>query len=76
MKKYTLVLASLFLLIILGNIDAASFDCRKATSEVEKMICEDQTLSNTDEELAALYASISPLFVASQRFRQACSQSP
>ncbi|AFM24862.1 lysozyme inhibitor LprI family protein [Desulfomonile tiedjei] len=56
MKIHTLVPGIFLLLIITGNIHAASFDCEKATSEAEKLICADQTLSKSDEDLAALYA--------------------
>lgn len=34
---------------------SASFDCRKAENEVEKMICADAKLSKLDEELAEVY---------------------
>lgn len=34
---------------------AASFDCRKAVSVVEKLICSDKTLSALDDELAEVY---------------------
>lgn len=34
---------------------AASFDCAKAQSEVEKLICADAELSKLDEDLAAAY---------------------
>lgn len=36
---------------------AASFDCTKATTKVEKMICADAELSKLDEEMARVYAS-------------------
>jgi uncharacterized protein len=36
---------------------AQSFDCRKATTDVEKMICADKTLSKLDEELAQVFAA-------------------
>lgn len=34
---------------------AASFDCAKATSKVEKMICSDKELSKLDDQLAQTY---------------------
>ncbi|MDH5216150.1 MAG: lysozyme inhibitor LprI family protein [Gammaproteobacteria bacterium] len=34
---------------------AASFDCTKASSEVEVIVCEDKEVSNLDERMAALY---------------------
>jgi uncharacterized protein len=48
-------------LIVLGWLalsfaaQAASFDCVKAVSKVEKLICADSELSKLDEELAAAY---------------------
>jgi len=56
MKIHNLILGTFLLLIIAGSIDAASFDCGKATSEVEKLICSDVLLSKSDDDLAALYA--------------------
>jgi len=49
------------ILILLGGLmlslpsHAATFDCGKAQSKVEKMICADADLSRLDEELAAAY---------------------
>ena len=37
------------------EIDTASFDCGKATSEVEKLICSDDELSKLDESLNKAY---------------------
>ncbi len=34
---------------------AASFDCRRAATETEKLICNDPQLSRSDEEMAASY---------------------
>lgn len=46
------------LLIVIQTIPAysASFDCKKAKTAVEKMICSDESLSKLDEELAKVYA--------------------
>lgn len=41
-----------------GNIHAASFDCSKATSEVEKLICGDAELSKLDETLIMTYQRV------------------
>jgi uncharacterized protein len=46
-----LVLAAFFLLLTAATIHAASFDCEKSTSEVEKLICADDELSKLDEAL-------------------------
>jgi uncharacterized protein len=72
MKMPNLILSIFFLLIIAGNVHAASFDCGKAASRVETLICEDHTLSKTDEELAVLYAktlkqAADPLLVKKQQ---------
>ncbi|OQX05804.1 MAG: hypothetical protein BWK76_26985 [Desulfobulbaceae bacterium A2] len=37
-------------------VHAASFDCTKATTEVEKLICGNEWASRKDEELARVYA--------------------
>jgi uncharacterized protein len=36
-------------------VHAASFDCQKAASPIEKLICHDPQLSKNDEDLAAAY---------------------
>ncbi len=40
-----------------GAVQAASFDCAKAQSKVEKLICADAELSKLDEDLAAAYVA-------------------
>jgi len=47
--------ATLLLLLAPGLAAAASFDCHKAASKVEKMICADPALSRLDEQLADEY---------------------
>jgi len=51
--KYILCLVGLFVLALPAK--AASFDCAKATTTVEKVICGDVKLSKLDEELDAAY---------------------
>jgi len=52
------------LLIVLGGLTlsfaahAASFDCGKAQSTVEKMVCTDAELSRLDEEIAKVYGEV------------------
>ena len=41
-----------------GNTQAASFDCNKATTKVEMMICADAELSKLDEELNNKYVDV------------------
>ena len=55
MKIHCLTLGILFLLTFAVNIHAASFDCSKATSEVEKLICGDDELSKLDDSLNTAY---------------------
>jgi uncharacterized protein len=55
MKTQNLILGALFLLTISGAVHAASFDCEKATSEVEKLICGNEELSTLDESLSKAY---------------------
>ena len=43
---------------IAGNTRPASFDCSKATSEVEKLICGDAELSKLDETLTMTYQRV------------------
>jgi uncharacterized protein YecT (DUF1311 family) len=55
MKIHSLVFGTFLLFAIAGEINAASFDCKKATSEVEKIICSDDELSRLDESLNKVY---------------------
>lgn len=53
MKQITWVIFGWFTL--LTSAQAASFDCRKAASDVEKLICGDHVLSKYDEKLNFAY---------------------
>lgn len=44
-------------LVLHGAAQAASFDCAKAQSKVEKLICADAELSKLDEDLAVAYVA-------------------
>lgn len=44
-------------LVLSCTASAASFDCAKAQTRVEQMICDDPELSKLDEELAAAYST-------------------
>ena len=51
-----LLIVSIFIIIGLGKIGtAASFDCNKAKTDVEKGICNDPELSKLDSEIAEIY---------------------
>lgn len=43
-------------LLVSVSAHAASFDCAKVATKMEKLICGDQQLSKSDEELAAAYS--------------------
>jgi uncharacterized protein len=58
MKTHNLILCAFFLLTFAVDIDAASFDCSKATSEAEKLICGDEELSKLDESLKRVYLQV------------------
>jgi uncharacterized protein len=45
-------------LLLVLPIQAASFDCAKAQSKVEKLICDNQEISKLDEEIASLYSEV------------------
>ena len=54
MKRFVIALFS-FLVVALAH--AASFDCDKASTTVEKLICSNDKLSKLDDELAEIYSS-------------------
>jgi uncharacterized protein len=49
------ILAALYCVAISGTSFAAGFDCSKAASNVEKMICSDEVLSSLDSQLQKTY---------------------
>ncbi len=52
LNEFKMMLLSSFLI---GFASAASFDCQKASTDVEKRICSDTQLSVLDEDLAKVY---------------------
>lgn len=44
-------------LVLASSVHAASFDCAKAQTKVEKLICADAELSKLDESLSASYSA-------------------
>lgn len=55
MKIITIVASIFTSLSVCVSVSAASFDCKKATSKVEKTICDSNDLSKLDSELAETY---------------------
>lgn len=51
-------IAWLFCCLILTTADAASFDCAKAQSKIEHMVCDTQRVSKIDDELGAIYQDV------------------
>ena len=60
MKKIHISTFLLFItsLCISGSVSAASFDCNKASTPVERVICADPNLSNLDEQMKAIYTPL------------------
>lgn len=48
----------ILLLAVSGSASAASFDCNKASTFVEKAICSDKTLGELDDALSSNYKSM------------------
>ncbi|MDR1451791.1 MAG: lysozyme inhibitor LprI family protein [Helicobacteraceae bacterium] len=46
---------SFFFALIATSLSAASFDCQKTATEVEKLICSNEELSKLDVELEKVY---------------------
>lgn len=53
------------------NLHAASFDCAKAASKVEKMICNHDVLSDLDEQLSITYKAAVESSLDRNAFREA-----
>jgi len=51
--RYAVIALSLLSLAAIAQ--AASFDCKNASIKVEKLMCSNQRLSNSSEELMSVY---------------------
>lgn len=58
LRWYLLALAASSGLSTIAQAGEASFDCIKATTSIEKMICADQELSSLDKELNNIYRNL------------------
>lgn len=58
MKQTALIVFGWLTLMLGITAHAASFDCAKAGTKVEKMICADAELSKMDEEIAKIYGEL------------------
>ncbi|MHA6847054.1 lysozyme inhibitor LprI family protein [Ralstonia syzygii] len=54
----TIALAALTITLSTAAIAGPSFNCAKASSNVEKMICADQTLSDADSVIGDMYKEV------------------
>jgi hypothetical protein len=64
--KSSILGAVLFIIGIIvpfGDVQAASFDCNKAKTRIEKRICSDPALSKADEQLAIAYSETLKAFI-------------
>lgn len=59
MKKIFLVFLVYF--TFYSNVFAASFDCSKASTDVEKLICSNSDLSSIDDDVSLLYSQANKL---------------
>ena len=61
LQYFRLVGLALLLSVGIGSVgQAASFDCTKATTEIEIAICADPRLSELDESIASVYFGLNP----------------
>jgi len=51
----TVIFMSFTILVAATYVSGGGFDCSKATTSVEKLICSDETVSKLDDELAKVY---------------------
>lgn len=58
MNKVMLLAMGALSSLLGSNAHAASFDCRKASTDIEQMICDTPSLSRRDEQLAAAFKSL------------------
>src|SRR5438874_1596838 len=54
-NNYTVLLFIALAVASVNTVRAASFDCAKATTKTERLICSDPGLSRADEVMAAAY---------------------
>jgi uncharacterized protein len=69
-SNYSIFAFIFFLISCTQNTNAASFDCSKASSQVEKIICSDSDISNLDTTVGIFFNSSkkdNPLLVAEQK---------
>ncbi len=66
MKSYLLFIAG-FLMLLSPASYSASFDCDKASTETEKLICSDSKLGFMDEDLTSVYASLMSTYPPEER---------
>src|SRR5215217_8941772 len=60
-KAFCLALLSILLATARQPVQAASFDCAKAETADEKIVCADRQLNDRDVEMSVLYIQLKPL---------------
>lgn len=69
--RLPLIARATFLTLFSVSTFAASFDCAKAKTQVERMICKDRKLSAKDSQLAGLFRdhlqSVGPTYAPSRK---------
>jgi len=57
--KITIAIPVLLICVIgMSSLQSAGFDCAKAKTKIDKLICSDATLSEADQKLNALYREV------------------
>jgi uncharacterized protein len=74
MKRTTWIVLGWLVLVLAISAQAASFDCEKAATKVEKLICGDRDISKLDEELSAAYKAALQDKKQAESIRQAQKQ--
>ena len=54
-RRKVLIASGMVLALSVSTVTAASFDCRKASTDIEHEICDDPVLSKLDAEMGRLY---------------------
>lgn len=71
LKKSLISLIGCFGIVVCsGQLQAASFDCAKASTFLEKKICQNPTLSLLDEQLGTLYSEVRGVVVDKEALKK------
>ncbi len=69
-----LIIGAMIALAFSASVQAASFDCAKASTKVEHIICDNHEISRLDEDMAATYKAATQDKAKAESVRQAQKQ--